>query len=77
MVEKQKGESEYSTGIHCLHAGIHRIYRYDPTELLGEAEAEIEARVLPRKQKIKARLMGFREYLEIGSSKNDPFFKDY
>jgi integrase len=35
-----------------------------PTELLEEAEAEIEARILPRKQKIKQYIIGFREYLE-------------
>lgn len=35
-----------------------------PTELLEEAEAEIEARTIPRKQKIKQYLIGFREYLE-------------
>jgi integrase len=34
-----------------------------PIELIEEAEAEIEARVKPRKQKIKTHLTGFREYL--------------
>jgi integrase len=35
-----------------------------PLELIDEAEAEIEARIKPRKQKIKTRITGFREYLE-------------
>lgn len=39
-----------------------------PAELLEEAEAEIEARVLLRKQKIRSKIIGFREYVEARES---------
>lgn len=38
--------------------------RMTPTELIEEAEAEYDARVKPRKQKIKGYIIVFREYLE-------------
>ena len=35
-----------------------------PTQMIEEAEDEIDARIRPRKQKIKGYMIGFREYLE-------------
>lgn len=49
--------------LHCMQEYTN-FTAMSPEELIDEAEEEIEARIKPRKQKIKGHIIGFREHLE-------------